>query len=46
MGKKVNRRAARKATTSPADLYELEHTVPDEEKHAGQRYDVSIVYWH
>ncbi len=40
MAKKGGRR---KAGGPPADLYEADDydLVPDEEKHAGQRYDVS-----
>ncbi|KAK9806336.1 hypothetical protein WJX72_010623 [[Myrmecia] bisecta] len=39
MGKPKRDRRARRAEVDKNDVYEAEELVPDEEKHAGQRYD-------
>lgn len=35
-----------KASVPPKDFYEAEDVEPDEERHAGQRYDVSTCNFH
>ncbi len=44
---KSKKKGIKKAGVPPEELYEADdyELVPDDEKHAGQRYDVSIIHY-